>query len=821
MRNQELFLTAKAQRREGYKRYSFASSCLCGHLIALCSFVAVSALAAPYSKLDEVAFRPETIDATIRSAAEYQLGLYGQNIPTKNWLVGTFFSSFVAAYEQTGDAWYLQQAMTWGERSEWDINNEFHADDVCPGQTYLDLYFLKGGDEKMANLKAKLEPLLDRETLKAGELHDWQKKDEPFIGRNIWSWCDSLYMAPPVYARMGKATGDPRYYGQLHKLYWDSVDFLYDPTEKLFYRNSKAQSEKLNTPNGKQVFWGRGNGWVVGGLARLIPYLEKDDPMRQQYIDLFSDLAFSLAKYQGEDGLWRPCVNDPAWYPMKETTGSAFFVYALAKGVNEGWLPREYFAPVVMRGWRGLMDCVSPEGRLGWCQLVAGSPHEVRAEDTKDYGVGAFILAGVELLKFQPLEAMQADMAKAFKPRSVADDGAWTWYNDERVIFHNNVFYASYVKSDGHTAMTAFGLEMMPSCHARKELVLSTWTQPDDHNVAAFLPLADGRLLACYGTHNMTQSFYQRKLTTSQWKEAKASDERSFEVVETRRGLSYQNLHRVADEGGRIYNFFRGNNFNPHLVYSDDEAETWSAPIQLIRIGQGNDRPYIKYASNGKDRIDLLYTDGHPRVCKQNNVYHMFYKDGAFRRSDGTVIRTLEALKTNPMKPEEGTLVFDGSTPNGRGWVWDLEYGEAGSPVGAFISSPSGQMGTDMRYWTARLEGGQWMCEQIAYAGSNLYPKEEHYAGGMAIDPQDTDRVVVSADVDPETGKPLPKRKYQLFKGTKSSKGWTWEQLTHDPVNDHLRPVIVRGKKNALFWFAGEYRRYQDYECRIMMSMEF
>lgn len=799
-------------------KYIKQKSCVLGGLGLL---LAGLAGATPYSTLDKYAFQQETIETTIRGAAEYQLAQYGSNIPTKNWLVGTFFSSFVAAYDQTGEEWYLDQALKWGEASEWDINQPLNADDVCPGQTYLDLYFVKGGDEKIANLKAKLSALFGREMVQPGELHPHDKTAYPFVGRKVWSWCDSLYMAPPVYARMGKATGDPRYYEHLHRFYWDSVDFLYAPDEGLFHRNSKAQTESQRTPNGKKVYWGRGNGWVIGGLARLIPYLEKDDPMRQKYIDLFNDLAYSLAKYQGEDGLWRSCVNDPEWIPTKETTGSSFYVFALAKGVNEGWLPRAYFEPVVMRGWRGLMDCISTEGRLGYCQLVAGSPHEVRAEDTKDYGVGAFILAGVEMLKFQPLEKMNAQLAQTFKPRSVTDDGAWTWYNDERVILYGNVFYASYVKSDGKTALTAFGLDVMPSCHARKELILSTWAQKDDHNCGAFLPLKDGRLLVNYGTHCKTKSFYQRKLTLSRFNEAKMSDEQSFEEVETPRGLTYQNLHRVEAENGRIYNFFRGNNFNPHFVTSDDEAETWSEPVQLIRVGEGSQRPYIKYSSNGKDRIDLLYTDGHPRGCKQNNVYHMYYKDGAFRTSDGTVIRTMAELQGNPMKPQDGTLVFDGSTSSGRGWVWDLEYDQNGQPFGAFISSPSGNMGTDMRYWTARRVDGKWTAEQVAFAGSNLYPKEQHYAGGIALNPANDQEVVISADVNPQTGKPLPKRIYQLFKGTKNLDGWTWEQLTHDPVNNHLRPVIVRGKQNALFWFSGQYRAYTDYDCSIMMSLEF
>ena len=777
--------------------------------------------AVPYSKLDEYAFRQDTIASSIRSAAEYQLKNYGFNIPKRNWLVGTFFSSFVAAYEQTGDGWYIDQAMRWGEDSEWDIDNRFNADDVCPGQTYLDIYFLKGGDEKIARLAAQLEPLLDRTVLKAGELHEWDKQDKLLIGRNIWSWCDALYMAPPVYVRMGKATGDRRYYEQLHKLYWDSVDFLYDSERHLFYRNSKAETEKLKSPNGKQVFWGRGNGWVMGGLARLIPYLEEDDPYRQKYIDLFSELAFSIAKFQGDDGLWRSSLNDPEWYPMKEATGSAFFVYALAKGVNEGWLPRGYFEPVVLRGWRGLLDCVSPDGRLGYCQLVAGSPHETRPEDTKDYGVGAFILAGVEMLKLKPIDFMRVELENPFKPRSVADDGAWTWFNDERVVFHMNNFYVSYVKSDGKTAMTSYGTEIMPSHHACKEHILSTWEQEDDHNNAALLPLKDGRLLATYAQHSSAKSFYQRIFVISRFKPATCSDERRFKRVDAERGLTYQNLHRMKAENGRIYNFFRGNNFNPHFIWSDDEAETWSDAVQLIQVGEGNQRPYIKYVSNGNERIDLLYTDGHPRDCKQNNVYHMYYRDGAFRRTDGTIIRTMDELKSNPMKPEEGTLVFEGATANGRGWVWDLDYDRHGQPFGAFVSSPSGDVGTDMRYWTARLESGRWRCEQVGHAGSNLYPKEEHYAGGIALHPGNDGQLVVSADVDPGTGEPLPKRIHQLFKGTKNANGWTWEQLTHDPVNNHLRPVIVRGERNALFWFAGDYRSYKDYDCSILASFGF
>lgn len=743
-------------------------------------------------------------------------------MPVKDWLVGTFFSSFVAAYQVTNDHWYLDQAYKWGTRSEWDILKPLHADDVCPGQTYLDLYFIKGEEAIYAPLHEKLRLYFDRAEIMPGEKDKHQKKSIPLTGRNLWSWCDALYMAPPVYARLGKATGDDRYYEMLHRLYWDAVDFLYAPDEQLFHRNSKKSTENDRTPNGKKVFWGRGNGWVIGGLARMIEFLPEEDTMKTKYIELFQDLAFSLARYQMEDGLWRSSVNDPEWYPMKETSGSSFYVYAMAKGINEGWLPREYFLPVVLKGWSGLVGCVTPEGKLGYSQIVAGQPNEVRPHDSKDYAIGAFILAGTEMLRLDAEKEFEKGISKKFIPRLVAKDGAWTWYNDERVIFHNNIFYASYVKRNGATAFTSFSIEKWSSWHAQKENILSTWRWSDDHNNAAFLPLKGNKILASYAQHGTSNSFYQRTITVPRWKGSFLSDELSQEVVSTERGLTYQNLHRLTEENDRIYNFFRGDNFNPHFVYSDDEGENWSEPIWLISAGSNSSkRPYVKYVSNGTKRIDILYTDGHPRDVKDNNVYHFYYQEGTFYTSRGKKIRSVEEVKNKPIDPEEGTLVFDGSTNSGRGWVHDLEYDESGQPRAAFITSPSGDVGTDMRYWTSTFDGRKWQNEEIAFAGSNLYPREQHYAGGITLHPENDQAVVISADVNPEDGVPLPKRKYQLFRGEKKDDTWTWTQITFDPVFDHLRPVIVRGEKNSLFWFTGKYHTYKDYHTDIMMSYEY
>ncbi|MBB6429237.1 glycoside hydrolase family 88 protein [Algisphaera agarilytica] len=781
------------------------------------------------SQLQVQSASPEAVRDTMRRVAEYQLDRYGPEPPTRNWLVGTFFTGMIEAYHATGDAWYLEESRAWGERSGWGINNPVHADDVCPGQTYLELYFIDEDPAMLTPLVEAMEPLLERETIEPGELNAWQKEAKPWTGRNLWWWCDALYMAPPVYARLGTATGDRAYHEAMHELFWDTADYLYDPNEHLFYRDGRYLPKGDGTDEqAEKVFWSRGNGWVFAGLVRILEHLPEDDPQRQRYLELFRDMAMRIVSLQQDDGLWRSWMNNPAQHPTKESTGSAFFVYGLAKGVSEGWLPQGYYESAILRGWTGLLSCVTPEGRVTHAQMVGYAPTAVRPWDTMDYGAGALLLAAAAVAGWREDGLPTNPPPGEFLPRVVAEDGAFTWYNDERAVVMGNLLYVNYVKRDGMTALSSFAvstdIEKPPAPNAKREVLLSTWTEKDDHNNGSLLPLPDGRLLATYAKHGTSKSFYQRYITPKWWNPPVVSDERAFEVTKTKRGLTYQNLFPLSDEGGRIYNFFRGNNFNPNFVTSDDLGETWSDPHLLVSAGENsNQRPYVKYVHNGKDRFDLLYTDGHPRDLKANNVYHLYYFDGAFRRSDGTVIRTMDQIVAgDSLAAEEGTLVFDGSGASGRGWVWDLEYDRAGQPYGAFISSPSGDIGTDMRYWTARLIDGEWQTEEIAFAGSNLYPKEQHYAGGIALDPHDDQRVVVSADVHPATNEPLPGRVYQLFKGTKSENGdWDWEQLTFDPVNHQLRPVLVRDRPETLVWFAGEYATYADYRCKVMASFGY
>jgi rhamnogalacturonyl hydrolase YesR len=182
----------------------------------------------------------------------------------------------------------------------------------------------------------------------------------------------------------------------MDELYWDAADYLYDPQEKLFYRDAKYFDARVN---GKRVFWSRGQGWVVSGLVRILQDIPKDNPARLGYESLLRDMCGRLASLQSPDGMWRANLLDASQYPNPETSGSAFFIYAMAWGVNNGVLDRKTFQPIIRKGWSGLAHCVSREGKLGFVQQIGEDPRQATMNDSQEYGVGALLLAGGEVVK--------------------------------------------------------------------------------------------------------------------------------------------------------------------------------------------------------------------------------------------------------------------------------------------------------------------------------------------------------------------------------------------------------------------------------------
>ncbi len=301
-----------------------------------------------------------------------------------DWARSVFYSGIIRAYETTKDKAYLNEAIRWSESLNYKLGDRYrHADDHTRGQTYLGIYAFKKDKQVISATKAVYDSLLL----------------SPKPGRQEWWWCDALFMSPPVLVRLAAATGDQKYNDFMSKMWWDTTDFLFDKQENLFYRD-KSFFERRSV-NGKKIFWSRGNGWVMGGLVQVLEYLPKSHPDYKRFEELYLKMAKKIATIQQADGLWRPNLADPAEYTNKETSGSGFFVFALAWGINHGYLDKATYLPVVEKGWKGLNEQVTVEGKLTWVQRIGSKPEAVKSEDNQEYGSGAFLMAGAELLKLK------------------------------------------------------------------------------------------------------------------------------------------------------------------------------------------------------------------------------------------------------------------------------------------------------------------------------------------------------------------------------------------------------------------------------------
>ena len=476
-------------------------------------------------------------------------------------------------------------------------------------------------------------------------------------------------------------------------------------------------------------------------------------------------------------------------------------------------------------------------------EATAGTNPYIADTDGDTYSDGEEIAAGSDPLNaasFPPLPGNSIE---------IAPDGAWTWFNDERAIFHLGKLYAGYVLADGRYGVTRYDPQTNTSSHA----IISTAAskERDDHNNPSITVLPDNKLLLVYSKHITNDNFYHR---TSLVAEPASIEDWGPEIAfDTSIGVdgpnnTYANTYRLSGESDKIYNFHRNINFNPTITISSDNGATWGTPTHFINTGGGGTRPYPRYCSNHIDRIDLIYTDGHPRDVN-NSVYHMYYNAGAFYQTDGTLIDTFANLPLDHDGGQKGSVVYQYSNaawgagegpddwiPGGRGWTWDIHYGTDGNPVCLFQVQVDNVTGTGWNhdriyYYYARWTGTTWEKKFIAHGGRGIYSAEDDYGGGMALDPSNPNAVYFSSNAAAPfnlgdiSNVPLsPNERYEIWRGVTKDEGqtFTWEQITVNSSADNLRPIVPEnhGYDRTLIWFNGSYSSYLNFDCRVLALME-
>ncbi len=343
-------------------------------------------------------FCKDSVTQSMRRVADWQIAHYDKRVyGDLNWVNATFYLGLerwaaIAEKNENNDTYY-KWLLRLGARNYWQVDKRmYHADDVCISQTYLNLYAKYGRKDMIVPTKARTEWVIANPPSGSFLLN---YADGTTLEH--WTWCDALFMAPPVYAKMYVLTGEKKYIRFMDKEYKATYDYLFDKADSLFFRDHRYF--EMKEANGAKVFWGRGNGWVLGGLVEILRTLPSDSKYRKFYQDLFVKMCNRVMPLQGKDGFWHASLLDPASYPSPETSCSGFFVYALAYGVNEGLLPAERFMPAVEKGWNALLSAVSPDGKLGYVQPIGADPKKVTKDMTEVYGPGAFLLAGTEIYR--------------------------------------------------------------------------------------------------------------------------------------------------------------------------------------------------------------------------------------------------------------------------------------------------------------------------------------------------------------------------------------------------------------------------------------
>ncbi|ADE53920.1 glycoside hydrolase family 88/105 protein [Coraliomargarita akajimensis] len=337
---------------------------------------------------------PESVKAEMKRVADWQIEHLRDDIGRYHeadnrldaWTFGALYVGMEkwAAMAET-DAYYTFLKGV-GDELNWKLNAKYHADWIIVGQMYLDMYRKYGDPKMLTGIQQRLEWIKANPSQQPINLNHYKHTER-------WTWCDALFMAPPAWAMLANITEDQSFNEFMFAEYKATYDHLYDPETKLFFRDEHYINAR---DHGRKVFWSRGNGWVFGSLALIIPELP-EGAMKDWFIALYQDMAPAVAALQTEAGHWPMSLLCGDIYETPETSGTAFFCYGLAWGINTGLISEERYRPVVLKGWESLVSHIDEDGLLGYVQPVGAAPGKAWPDKSEVYGVGAFLAAGSEI----------------------------------------------------------------------------------------------------------------------------------------------------------------------------------------------------------------------------------------------------------------------------------------------------------------------------------------------------------------------------------------------------------------------------------------
>ncbi len=403
---------------------------------------------------------------------------------------------------------------------------------------------------------------------------------------------------------------------------------------------------------------------------------------------------------------------------------------------------------------------------------------------------------------------------------TVTNEGAWCWFADPRAIHYENsqgtinASYLGYIDVHGNVKAT----QMDFINNRRTEVLIRSAFQPDDHNNPTFVVLPDERVMIFYTRHTDEPKIWYR-VSVRPGDISQLGEEKYISV---KNNTTYPSPFILSDDPTHIYLCWRGINWHPTMARitmpdANDDVTVDFGPRQIVQSTGA--RPYAKYQSNGKDKIYLTYTTGHPDNEMPNwlyfNVIDINHGNGPVLKDiKGNTLKnvadgTFSVSKTDSYLSQYPYTVVD-HTAGVRNWVWQIALDAEENPVIAYTHIDNAK--TTHVYHYGRWTGSEWRDTWVQFGGhafhQNWNKTERCYSGGMALDPDNINDLYLS--IPTTNGAYNKDGVYEIWKYTVADDGnvTASEQMTHNSAKNNMRPFVLPGSKNSkmrLSWMNGDY----------------
>ncbi len=402
----------------------------------------------------------------------------------------------------------------------------------------------------------------------------------------------------------------------------------------------------------------------------------------------------------------------------------------------------------------------------------------------------------------------------------VADEGAWCWFADPRALHYENeggtinATWLGYIDVHGNVKATQYDWVT----HRKTDVLIRSYFQPDDHNNPTFVVLPDERVMIFYTRHTDEAKIWYR-ISRKPGDITALGDEK---YLTTANNTTYPSPFILADDPQHIYLCWRGINWHPTIARitmpdAEDNCQFDFGPKQIVQSTGA--RPYAKYQSNGKDKIYLSYTTGHPDNEMPDWLYFNVID---INEGNGPILRdlkgkelkkiasgTFSVSKSDSYASSYAATIVD-KTANVRNWLWQIAIDKDDNPVIAYPHIDNDK--TTHQYWYARWTGSAWRRTKVAEGGHGFHQNwnstERCYSGGMSLDPDNINNLYLS--IPTKNGAFNRDGVYEIWRYTIDDEGNVGEgqQITYNSAKNNARPFVIPGSKNSplrLAWMNGDY----------------